>query len=76
MTQQTLIRKKGGRCGSGLEGGSGIVYHAISEDAFWPWCASLCGTKPGRLSAGWVEGSKPGSATCKPCLKKLSQGGV
>lgn len=60
------IRKKTGRLTDGCERGQGVLFHAVVGGT------ALCGTKPGRLSAGWSfeQGDK---VTCDKCLKKISK---
>lgn len=62
-------RRKNGRCSSGAERGRGYVYHAVPGDS---WTA-LCGSEPGRLSAGWNQNIDPDAkVTCSRCLKKMA----
>ena len=60
--------RKIGRCANGAERGKGFVYHAVEHNC---WRA-LCGTQPGRQSAGWQNEPEPiEKVTCPRCLKKL-----
>lgn len=62
-------RRKIGRCANGAERGKGSVYHAV-EAGRWH---ALCGSKPGRLSAGWQSEPEPlERVSCPRCLKKLA----
>lgn len=58
-----------GRCANGAERDSGFVMHAIESGA---WTA-LCGTKPGRQSAGWSHEPAPADkVNCQRCLKRIA----
>lgn len=61
-------RRKIGRCANGAERDKGIIYHAINGG---DWVA-MCGTRPGRQSAGWQSDPEPVErVNCQRCLKKL-----
>ena len=63
-----VAARKIGRCANGAERGKGFVYHALNGG----W-AALCGTEPGRQSAGWQSEPEPvEKVNCPRCLKRLS----
>lgn len=62
--------RKIGRCANGAERGKGVVYHAVN--GVW---AALCGTQPGRQSAGRQSEPEPiDKVNCPRCLRKLASG--
>jgi len=61
-------RTKAGRCANGSERDRGKVAHAVAPNA---WRA-LCGTEPGRTSAGWSQW-KAEAVTCPRCARKLRE---
>ena len=64
-----LAMRKIGRCANGAERGKGFIYHAV-DNGHW---SALCGTQPGRLSAGWQSEPEPlEKVNCPKCLKKLA----
>lgn len=65
--------RKTGRCANGAERDGGSVIHClIQENKSYPiWGKSLCGTEPGRRSAGWDESEN--EVSCLKCVKKLSK---
>ena len=69
MNEKYEVLRKAGRCVNGSEADGGKVYHAVVGNS------ALCGTKPGRTSAGWglYEGK---AVTCPKCLKKLQKSRV
>ena len=67
------ISSKAGRCRTGSDQ-TGEIYHArLLGDDGWPNYKAVCGTEPGRRSAGWSSW-KPADreVTCKRCLKRLA----
>jgi hypothetical protein len=66
--------RKTGRCANGGHGDGGVVLHAV-EYKSQSWDAALCGTKPGRLSAGWdfEVDFWGGKVTCERCLGKMKK---
>lgn len=58
--------RKMGRCANGAERDSGRGTHAVLLNS---WRA-LCGTEPGRRSAGWSERNVD-EVTCPRCLRRL-----
>ena len=66
---QYQVLRKIGRCANGAERGSGHIYHAV------PGWAALCGTQPGRASAGWNNNPTPPeqAVTCPRYLKKIAK---
>lgn len=73
MTEPALKNAyKSGRCTDGFERGAGRVIHSVGGSPSNVFGPSLCGTRPGRLSAmGWVTTDQP--LTCQRCIKR---GGV
>ena len=69
-SQGYKIMYKMGRLANGFALDAGIVYHAVENAADYGLGKALCGTEPGRRSAGWhrVTGQQ---VTCKACMKKL-----
>ncbi len=60
-------RQLAGRCLNGAERDHGLVIHAVNH------MGSLCGAKPGRLSAGWVEPyHDEQQINCEKCTKRIS----
>jgi hypothetical protein len=59
-------RTKAGRCANGAERDHGKVSHAVPVNS---WKA-ICGTEPGRTSAGWSSFASP-AITCPRCRRKL-----
>jgi hypothetical protein len=68
--------RKAGRCADGFERGSGSVVHIVpSARPFGDYHAgaALCGTKPGRRSAGWVDLAGyfgQSGVTCVRCVSR------
>lgn len=64
-----VAARKIGRCANGAERGKGFIYHAV-ESGRW---SALCGTEPGRLSAGWQNEPEPVErVNCPRCRKQIS----
>lgn len=64
---------KPGRCANGAQRDRGAVVHAIGDGsglASVSMVPALCGTRPGRLSAGWQRAAGP--VTCPRCLKRAA----
>lgn len=71
-TLKVLVKM--GRLSNAFEGGHGKIYHATYSH---PYChgKALCGTSPGRRSAGWGTPDKANQeVTCTSCKKILSKG--
>lgn len=62
------ICRKAGRCSNGAELDSGSLAHAVPVGS---WKA-ICGTEPGRTSAGWSSHDEP-EVTCQRCAAKLQR---
>jgi hypothetical protein len=51
-----MLARKTGCCSGGAERGGGRLAHVIKRGSpLHGWSRALCGTRPGRLSAGWGE---------------------
>lgn len=64
---------KAGRSWNGFHCDRGVIIHAIEGEepnGFWGG-KSLCGTRPGNRSYGWVNTNK--EVTCEKCKKKVSE---
>ena len=61
---------KSGRCANGYERDHGRVIHLVDQPnrEDYSMRPALCGTTPGRRSAGWSTREQP--ATCPKCLKR------
>lgn len=59
--------RKTGRCADGFQRDAGRVVHLVevSDDMDGGWTRAFCGTRPGRLSAGWSTADDP--VTCSIC---------
>lgn len=56
-----------GRCVNGAERDSGTKFHVVSNISG----KALCGIKPGKRSAGWLDAWQlPQQITCPKCLRK------
>lgn len=66
--EQYRALRKTGRCADGNERGRGSLYHAVNRTTM----RSLCGSNPGRLSAGWSE-TDGDAVTCPRCLVTLNR---
>lgn len=67
-TQTTQARYLAGRCANGAERDGGTLFHAVPAES---WKA-LCGSQPGRRSAGWGTPWKDEQpVTCPRCLKRM-----
>ncbi len=65
------VMYKMGRLANGAALDSGTVYHAVGDGYDYGMGKALCGTEPGRRSAGWMRQVNQ-QVTCKACLRKLS----
>lgn len=67
----TPVRKTG-RCANGAERDAGSILHLLNEQkpSHPNWDRALCGTVPGRLSAGWDIDVDNGPRICDRCLNK------
>jgi len=65
---------KTGRCANGSERDRGRVVHLVrgSRTGDCWFAKALCGTEPGRLSAGWSEAMTEAEVTCPRCLKRAA----
>ena len=61
------IRSLAGRCANGAQRDSGRLFHAVPLGS---WKA-VCGTGPGRQSAGWSEWGRGGDVTCPRCASRI-----
>jgi hypothetical protein len=74
-TRMPWILRLAGRCADGAERGKGIKTHVVlAAPGINPPAggAALCGAKPGRLSAGWVEVDGPEVPTCPRCQRRAA----
>lgn len=68
---------KTGRCANGAHRAAGLIVHALAAgDAKHighggSWSPALCGTVPGRLSAGWAIPHGAPVVNCPRCVRKL-----
>ena len=65
---------KMGRLSDGCERDHGSVRHAMDEGQY-SWGThhpSLCGSKPGRRSVGYVNDEEITEITCSKCLKRIN----